>query len=883
MCGMNSAAGEAAIAWLLAGKIGRARFGAPDDNRSKVGHNGAGGDGGGWGRAMPLTVLGVRRRMGDVMIRAAGAGGERDVMSPPLLGAMMIVAAACARASAGFTMLPGWESSPMEFVAPESSWTPMMSLGLDVVSLVGAALCARGSGGSDTQRLRGWWLVAFVLGAAGVAARWARGGSIDDLVLGSAWVASVGGMLGLMHACRDAKCRGVAMGTLAAFLVVLVGKGLMQTLVEQPATVQMFKQSRDAFFASRGWSADSPLARGFERRLMQSEASGWFGLANVFATFMAAGVTIGLATLFFTWRERTKSRWAGLGLLMACGVGLVQCGSKGGFAVAALGAVFIAIAAWAMRGTSRLGDSGRQRRFAWLGSMLGIFAVVSVIGGVVARGAIGERLGELSLLFRWFYMQGAARAFAEQPLWGTGPAGFQEAYMRLKPPISPEDVSSPHSVLFDWCSTLGLGGVAWCGLLIAVAMVIGRGVVATPREEPESIWANASLIKPVFLVAAIATLFGAWCERLIVSPEGAVLRVLGLVAWTWLGGVVAAWFARDARGPRATACVGALALLAHLQMDVTGVNAMSAALALAFVGAAASATMNDAAKRDTIDERSTRRSALSLIGAFAMVAVAVLPVAGLFRVVPWENALRESSEAAQVAGSLRMKAAQTRQTPTREGMDELARELERATGRAVVARGEAIEAALLELDNIAGTDALQRLTIAAEREKAHVGTVSALGQLQLRLADTVTRAGKADQAKAMISDARNRAAWLTILTPRSINAWQWRASVESATSQLMRDDRNLVDLFDAYEHCIELAPYSLAARVGLVETAERMKHDHGGPRAAADHAKLVGDLAREALRVDDLLRLDPLIRLTAEQRRRIEALAKGDDRDVQSR
>ncbi|MDX2118954.1 MAG: O-antigen ligase family protein [Planctomycetota bacterium] len=807
-----------------------------------------------------------------------------------LLGAMLVVVAACCRASAGFTMLPGWESSPMDFVAPESNWTPMLSLGLDAVSLLGAMLCMTGTNGGG-PRSRLWLLapIALLLGLASVAGRLllrdagGASGSIDDLVLGSSWVASVGGMLGLMHACREAKCRGVALGTLSAFLVVLVGKGLLQTLVEQPATMQMFKQSREAFFASRGWSPDSPLARGFERRVMQTEASGWFGLANVFATFMAGGVTLGLATLVLAWRERAKARWAGLVLLIACGIGLVQCGSKGGFAVALLGGVFVVIAEWAGRGMRVLPR--------WLGPSLGVFAITSVIGGVIARGLIGERIGELSLLFRWFYMQGATRAFLEHPMRGTGPAGFQEAYMRLKPPISPEDVASPHSVLFDWCATLGIGGIAWCVLLIAAAMVIGRGVIGAgrgascaslaplPNPSPpgrgfegiaDSV--SASLMKSVFLAAAFATLFGAWCERLIVSPESAAVRFGGLIAWTWLGGVLAPWFARGGRTPAAAACAGGLALLAHMQMDVTSVNPMSAALVFAFIGAAAGAGLTDEAVTQAEPARS-KRGAFALVAGCVILLALLQPIAGLVRVVPWENALRESAELAQRAGSLRMKLSEVRQSPTQEGIDALKRGLERALGRAVVARPEAIEAGLLELDNAAGTAAAARLKDAADREPAHVGTVSSLGQLQSRLAETLTRAGQTEQAKAMIGDARKRASIATTLRPRSINAWQWRASAEAATSQVLRDDRNLVDLLDAYKHCIELAPYSLAARVGLVETTERIAKGRSAESLGAEDAKWVADLAREALRVDDLLHLDPLIRLTTEQRRRIEALA----------
>jgi len=61
---------------------------------------------------------------------------------------------------------------------------------------------------------------------------------------------------------------------------------------------------------------------------------------------------------------------------------------------------------------------------------------------------------------------------------GVGPDGFQNAYLTARPAISPEEVDSPHSVLFDWWATLGFGGIAWAALLIAILWFGGRGLIA---------------------------------------------------------------------------------------------------------------------------------------------------------------------------------------------------------------------------------------------------------------------------------------------------------------------------------------------------------------------------------------------------------------------
>lgn len=772
---------------------------------------------------------------------------------------MLIVIAACARASAGFTMLPGWESSPMDFVAPESSWTPTISLGLDLVTLLGAALCGGG-------RLRVWWSVAVLLGGQAVAARMLLGGSIDDLVIGSNWIAGVAGMVALMGACADRAVRGIAMGTLAGFMAVLVFKGALQVLVEQPATMEMFKQSKEAFFASRGWGVDSPLARGFERRLMQPEATGWFGLSNVFATFMAAGFVIGLGVTVHAWRAGGRAKLAGLGVLIASAVGLVQCGSKGGIAVAALGAmVVIGAIAWQRWG---VGERFSQRGLQRVANGVGVMAIAGVLGGIAVRGLIGERLHELSLLFRWFYLQGATRIFAEHAWLGVGPAGFQEAYMLAKPALSPEDVNSPHSVLWDWAATLGIGGVAWGVVLIVVAMRLGRVLVEahgsaedrgamSSERSPNHIPLGGG-VKAVFLVAAGATLFGAWCERGVVTPEGALLRIGGLVVWVALAAGLVDWFATSARAAGVVAA-GAIVCVAHMQMDVTAVQTTSGPLVLAILGVAASPVIGAAVPRG------------AWIGRVVAVAAMVLPIAGLVRVVPWENGLREAANTAREVGELRMRRAEVERAGTSEKLREFALDLERlgvgvVVGPDVVSR-EQVDLAMTSFAQQRGEAACKLLAVAAQREPAHVGTVSTLGQLQLQVYEASGRTAfdNFGWATELRDKAVDSAARLTSLRPRSVNAWQWRASAEGAAYQIERgrDQSRLVTMLEAYRRCIELAPHSLAARVGLVETLEKLGQSGEVKKAAV-----------ECLKVDDSLRLDPLIRLTEAQRRRMEGLAR---------
>src|SRR5690606_35332276 len=157
-------------------------------------------------------------------------------------------------------------------------------------------------------------------------------------------------------------------------------------------------------------------------------------------------------------------KWAVVVIGAGAAAGLGALGltySKGGLEALGLGVVVVGAQVWMHRRGSR-----RQARAAgWL--MPG--AVAAPIVAVVVRGLIGERLGERSLLFRWFYWQGASRIATDHPVAGVGPAGFQEAYLSARPPLSVEEVTSPHGLPFDWWATLGLFGLAWVGLFGLVA------------------------------------------------------------------------------------------------------------------------------------------------------------------------------------------------------------------------------------------------------------------------------------------------------------------------------------------------------------------------------------------------------------------------------
>src|SRR5690606_6937126 len=168
------------------------------------------------------------------------------------------------------------------------------------------------------------------------------------------------------------------------------------------------------------------MARAFERRLRQREASGWFGLTNVYATVVAGALValIGLAAA--GWKEARSHRpaladgWPGaltVGALAAAAA-LWMSQSRGGMLAAAIGLAMLGFGAWARS----------RQKLARLGGPAAVSVVPLLMGLIALQGALGTRAGDLSLLFRWFYFKTAGAIFGHEPLVGVGPAGFQAAY-----------------------------------------------------------------------------------------------------------------------------------------------------------------------------------------------------------------------------------------------------------------------------------------------------------------------------------------------------------------------------------------------------------------------------------------------------------------------
>ena len=329
-----------------------------------------------------------------------------SVLGP--LGAAMLLGLIAFRCLVMISPEPSFDLDPMTEPAPWFGLGPGGSALSSILMLLAGTLILLGERCSGRGLDRGLillWvlpLVAIVLHARSEA---------TSFWIGVDWFAAALGAVALAHGCRAPGIRSLVLGGFLAVLSMLAVRGGVQLLIEHGETVEFFKANREPMLRAFGWEPGSSQANLYERRLLQPEATGWFGLANLFSGLMAIGLVLGLLSLLVVGvRVASGTRT----LLYACVFGgflalVLLNGSKGALGAAGLGllvaCVPLAIPAWRTRGLQ----------------LVGVFAVGALcltVLAVVVRGLLGPDAlgGELSLFFRWQYFQGAAQILAEKAL-----------------------------------------------------------------------------------------------------------------------------------------------------------------------------------------------------------------------------------------------------------------------------------------------------------------------------------------------------------------------------------------------------------------------------------------------------------------------------------
>lgn len=783
------------------------------------------------------------------------------------LGLVVALGATVFKVITSLSPLCGWELDPFTLPSPSTGIGPSLSMGADLAIIVGALAMLLGRRLADSSLPRlGIWLVA--VGAAPLLYHLNRAdATIADRFTGLSWLAALVLALALSHALagpRGRRLRAIAGGVFLGVVALLAVRAVQQVYIEHPATLADFSHNKAAFLAAQGWTEDSPMARAYERRLAQPESTGWFGLANVVATFAAAGVVLSATLLLVAVRRRAAERvspahMALLALALAlAGLLAFLAGSKGGIIAIALGAGVVAALLCLRSGMlpPRLRDSiGR------LGGLVTTGALAATLLLIPLRGLLADRLSELSLHFRWFYMQAAARITLEHPLTGVGPDGFQQAYLLAKNPLSPEDVTSAHNMLLDWPATLGLLSLAW---VVAWALWIRRAGgsvsaadVPAPKpgesDDKSDRWTLAAIV-------LLPTVGAISIDQAILTPDLAMTRLAGLVAFCVVGwGTLAVWRRLPPGAINLALAAAATTAAAHALIDVAGVWPNSVALLALLVGVAAAG-------------HATRPPATSSIRAsIPILAVGVVIVTlgawPLTRVVPWERAMRAAAAQAQVVGDLnsRWAVASAGVASNAPGALDEARAIAAALASPLTPEprsGAQIDDALRQLDLRTSRAVSAQLEALARRFPSEWKVRREAGRVKLREAALLDFLDRPEQAQGARAEAE-RIADSGPASRRRAPEWAWLALVRESLAQGGSKGEWLPRAAQAAEEAARLAPFDLE----YSRTLMRLYSELGEGGKAAEWA-------RRTLRLDDNMRYDRAARgLSPARRAEAERLA----------
>ena len=748
-------------------------------------------------------------------------------------------------------------------VDPARDAMPLLVLGAAKSHILDLALFA-----SAAMALIGEWrakrgirlgLVLLALLPVPVAILHARTGVVaENGFRGDTWIAAIFAFVALAHLVRDRAMRAIALSVLLALTSLLAVRGAVQVLVEHPATVAHFDKTRDEFFAARGWLADSSIAQSYERRLRQPEATGWFGLSNPYSTMMGVGV-VGFAALAFLARRMQQSGNTLLLALAACACGalLLVNGGKG-----AIGATVIAAGALVVfLRVARTRDTLPSARWALV--LAGL--MLALVG---ARWLVGTRIGELSLLFRGYYIEAGLR-IASDPDWfllGCGPDRVQEFFNAAKPENCPEDVKSLHSIFFDWFVAFGVSGVAWIALVFAAFWPARVTHNDSVLADAEALRVRRTAVFVAIGCGVFGTALASIVESPIVDAYWVVTRLLGVFAFALLA-MCAAHAAAVISGLtlRAVAFAIGVLVLVHAQIETVAWMPGSCVLALAFLACATDLPVGASTKL-AADRAPARSFALSastgcLNSLSNGLSIAVLGVLALLSMsIGLAQDLSRGSRVANVAAQLGVLAADSSARDSAREYDlrmDAARQL--SAGDYAWSRFE-LEAAVAQ--------ALAAAQVARAEAKDPADHVGVRELAALELAQKVAwrrqlRGSKSDALRADVALASIRRAFADGASSEGASASEGASSSEGELRD--PDERwNVFTLLNVVARGAERFPKNPRRWIALGEAREivRAALEADGMNSLASEIDDPREAYERAYVVNAKLALDPLAQLS---------------------
>ena len=762
---------------------------------------------------------------------------ERETIQIRLARAgLYLLAVLClCRAMIEHDPFPWWASDPFSFAPPIIGLTPRWALLLNIlITLTAAFTCL-------IQAIRGYSIaritsVLILVGGASLAFHALNTESTLDTSIIIAVIASVCAA-STAHTIPGA--RRVLLGIALGFASMITCIGLYEVFVSHPITVEMYEQTRESFLASRGWSEGSFEALSYERRLKNPEPVAWFGLTNVFATFCAASsaglLGVGLA------KSDEKQRSKRIFLMLAAAfsvIGLVLTGSKGGYGV--LGVVICLCLLLTVRPNRQ--PSGRF--------LLGLCSFIVL--GLMIRGAVGERIGELSLLFRWQYLVGAFSIWMHDPFLGCGPGVFQEQYALLKPALSPEDVASPHNFVAYWIATLGIGGLALTSLL---TLLLIRTTPSNHITEPQSVEDDPDRTEKDTKAVALIVILPMLAALQIQTRVMTLSQMLPILIGAGLMGSIAILVVRTSLNERIIR-VGlflvAAALVTHAMIEVSGTLIVSAPLWGLMIGAFCTGAIPNGQNSWF---RWTTPAALTSLGILLLVRWTPINA--------WERNLHlAASDAVQISQLHSTLNELEHAAVPQELLSSAQRQIQSLTGQLVPQNLDSIVPAMHQAEVQARFASLEPLQAALAARPAHTPTRVALSQQLLWLASVAQRS----QNPQMTIELWDRAVDLFEGNSLSAGGHRWAGNIWSARSTSFPSDTQtslwLSKAREHWEQAMMLAPHDPATALRLMDLCVEL-----GDLEGAAH------WARRSLVLNEEARLDPLRELTEGDRARAEDIA----------
>jgi tetratricopeptide (TPR) repeat protein len=663
-------------------------------------------------------------------------------------------------------------------------------------------------------RLRWTWLALAGLGIA--AAFWHGTRHSDNLLPAGSWTAGAALAVAAAHVGRLPSARRWMAGVVIAMMVPVGLQAGYDVLVQKPRDLAWWKANEMTLLEQQGIRPGSSQHQLMERRTASIDATGPFGFSNALGTLAAGGAVLGLcASLGFGFREEQRLAWAGPACAVAgaCGLAAVWFTHSTG----ALGAIVIAAGVLAL---VWLLGRGRWRRGL---PVLALLAVALPIVVVLLRGAGGPPAsaeGERSLLFRYHYWQAAARVvqddLPQSALTGVGLAGYKYGYLAHKNPLSPENVDSAHNVFVDWVTMLGLGGAAWCVLVLCWLWVAAR---AGARQDTEADRARAGHVQtdkllhrpPVIaalLVAGAVFVTQYLLQYAMMDAALALLWLVGAAGFVVVLALIGQSPRLGGRGLTLGLLGMATAVLVQSQIDMAFKLMATAVPAWFLLGLAAAA---EGGEPDApVSPVRFRRSAYVLAGGGLLSAVLVVCV-----VVP-------------VVRHQRLLAGASLALATDQPYRALA-ELEAA------AKAQPSDSTAARWVAIVRRDEMLMLADAGRPDAAREAYRLAMAPL----------------------DAQIKQGYATSAT------YRLRASLMLQAADALGDEALREEAAVSYEALLVLSPYNLPDTVALAD----LYADLGQDAKALQHY-------RRALELDALAYLDPAVQLDDETRQRIDAAVR---------